>query len=72
MCSYTSLFVALIHLKLLKCQSTSSTVDVAVGEGAVKPISGIMLVVSVVVGFWFFLLSFLNWEIYASVTSKGL
>lgn len=65
--------MALVHLKLLECQSTSSTVSVAVGEVAVKLTSGIMLVVSVI-GFWFFffLLSFLNCEIYASVSLKGL
>lgn len=65
--------MALVHLKLLECQSTSSTVSVAVGEVAVKLTSGIMLVVSVI-GFWFFfsLLTFLNCEIYASVSLKGL
>lgn len=63
--------MALVHLKLLKCQSSSSTVGVAVGEVAVKLTSGIILVVSVI-GFWLFLLSFLNWEVYASVSLKGL
>lgn len=53
-CSYTSLCVALVRLKLLKCQSTSSAASVAVGAVAVKLTSGIRLVVSVI-GFWFFL-----------------
>lgn len=63
--------MALVHLKLLKCQSSSSTEGVAVGEVAVKPTSRIIFVVSVI-GFWLFLLSFLNWEVYASVSLKGL